>query len=190
MNKNIILVLFAILCAVQLALPLKTVIDKQELLNEGATYRFRLQPVDPVDPFRGRYITLRFADRTYKYPSGQKSEVTRGDKIYVELTVDKDGFAMPSLISTEIPEGLYIEAKVQRNNWRKNKTFIDYPFDRFYMQEEKAKRAETITRRLRSDSIVAYAEVVISNGEGVLKDVKVGKKSLQDVINEESELTP
>jgi len=183
-NKKILLILFGIVCLVQIALPLRTVFEKQELLNEGDTYRFRLQPVDPVDPFRGRYIILRFADRTYKHPKGEKSTLVKGEEIFVELELDDQEFAVPKAIHKSTPEGVYIKAKVDRNNIWKTKTFIEYPFERYYMQEDKAERAEQITRSIRSDSIEAYAEVVISNGEGVLKDVKIGEKSLSDIIEE------
>ena len=50
---------------------------------------------------------------------------------------------------------------------------FDLPFNRFYMEETKAKPAEDSYRKAHRDSLPSniYASVYIKNGEAVLKDV-------------------
>lgn len=60
MNKHWRWLLFALLCVAQWAVPLAMVQRAERTLSEGTAYRFRTAPVDPADPFRGRYVTLDF----------------------------------------------------------------------------------------------------------------------------------
>ena len=60
-----------------------------------------------------------------------------------------------------------------------SKLLIEFPFDRFYMEESKAYDAElTYNRTLPDTSQVAYALVNIKNGESVLKDVMINGISI------------
>jgi len=59
-NRLIILVAFIVLCSAQLYFPAKIVYDNTMVLNQGTIWKFQCEPVDPNDPFRGKYITLRF----------------------------------------------------------------------------------------------------------------------------------
>ncbi|MGB0413684.1 MAG: hypothetical protein ACPGJU_04495, partial [Coraliomargarita sp.] len=61
---------------------------------------------------------------------------------------------------------------------------IDIPFDRFYMDEAKAPRAEIIARESSRDK-TCWVEVRILNGSAVIEDVVVEGLSLRELAAEE-----
>jgi uncharacterized membrane-anchored protein len=60
MIKKTILPLFALTCLAQWFVPAQMIYDQEQVLREGKTYHFKTAPIDPSDPFRGKYITLSF----------------------------------------------------------------------------------------------------------------------------------
>jgi uncharacterized membrane-anchored protein len=67
--KNARLVLFIIFASLTLTAPLSRIWKYESALRRGKLHRFRTQPVDPYDAFRGRYVTLSFRDESL---SGQQ----------------------------------------------------------------------------------------------------------------------
>lgn len=67
-KKKILLLSFFLVAVVQLYVPSKMIWDREEVLRTGTEYKFRTAPIDPTDPFRGKYITLRFDDNTVDIP--------------------------------------------------------------------------------------------------------------------------
>ena len=64
--------------------------------------------------------------------------------------------------------------------------FVRYPFDRFYMEESKAPVAETIYNEAAIDSNqVAYALVMVMNGDAVVRDIFIDDVSITEVIRKE-----
>ncbi len=181
MSRQVTLALFAVVVIAQLFIPMREVWKSQELIEQSDTYKFRLRPVDPIDPLRGRYVRLDFADRVYKF--GEPTSWDSGTDIYVVLKTDEDGFAVPDTVLSEIPgNGPFVIAKMSRRLLNARKITINYPFERFYMDEDKAQNAEMILRSM-SDSTVVYAEVAIApDGQGLLKDVLVNGIPIQDVV--------
>ncbi len=60
---------------------------------------------------------------------------------------------------------------------------VDFPFDRYYMEESKAVEAEQVYRESLPDTNqVAYALVKIKDGEAVLKDVLINDVSIRDIV--------
>jgi uncharacterized membrane-anchored protein len=176
--KKIILILFVLLCFIQLAVPSKMIFDKEQVLTTGHEYRFRTEPVDPYDPFRGKYVTLSF--------DAQRCTITddiewgRGETVYVELTTDSAGFAIIRKLHKHEPsENVdYVSAKIGYSFGRE--ITIDYPFTRFYMEENKAPVAEQqYNSANRSMEKKVYAVVYVDKGESALKDVMIDGVSLQ-----------
>ncbi len=61
MNRSLRLALFVVVALVQLAVAGGAIVKSELALRTGEAFRFRIQPVDPVDAFRGRYVAIRFA---------------------------------------------------------------------------------------------------------------------------------
>ena len=66
MKTKYIFILFVIVALIQLFVPAQVILQQESVLETGNVYRFKTQPVDPNDPFRGKYITLNYAISSVK----------------------------------------------------------------------------------------------------------------------------
>jgi hypothetical protein len=99
--KTIALPLFIVMCIAQWLVPGKMIYDSETVIVGGTSYKFKTQPIDPSDPFRGKYITLSFdANSIVVADSGSWES---GEDVYVTFTIDSAGFAKPLSISKEEP---------------------------------------------------------------------------------------
>lgn len=178
-------VVFIIIAIIQLAIPASIVFRGEKIIANGREYKFKTAPVDPNDPFRGKYIALRFEANHYKLYDSITWE--KDKPVYVSLKNDMDGFAEISYISEDKPnEGVdYIIAKVEWSDAERYSTlvYVQYPFNRYYMEESKSLKAEQIYRESLSDTTKnTYALVTIKQGSAVLKDVMINDTPLKDLI--------
>lgn len=185
-TKNILLIAFVIVAIIQLAIPGKMIWDKEKILITGKEFKFETAPIDPTDPFRGKYIVLDYKASRIHIDSA--NTWTEGDNIYVILTNDSKGFAMVDYVSKEKPTNYsdFVKAKVHFVSGLDFKTLtVAYPFDRFYMEESKAYEAEQAYIKNQVDpSKTTYAVVSIKNGEAVLMDVMIDGVSIEEIVRE------
>lgn len=183
-NKKFILAVFIFVALAQLYVPAKMILDREKVLANGIDFKFRTAPIDPNDPFRGKYISLQFENNVIEI---QNEEDWRGgEDVYVILVEDYNGFAKIESVSKTKPsnEFSFVKAKVSyvSDNGSQQLT-VDYPFDRYYMEESKAYEAENVYIRSLPDSTQkAYALVKIKGGEAVLKDVLINDVSIRDIV--------
>ena len=187
MNKKIILlVVFVLVALAQLYVPAKMIWDREEIIETGSVYLFKTAPIDPTDPFRGKYITLSFVNDRYKVTDD--SHWVRGEIIYVSITKNASGVASIESVSKTPPNsGLdYFQASIRYVTGKDQPTLtIEFPFDRYYMEESKAFEAEVVYRESRRDtSMTAHAVVKVKDGESVLEDVLIDGKSIREVVKE------
>jgi len=187
MNYNkIIFPLFIVVALIQLFVPAKMILNKENILAKGKEFRFKTAPIDPSDPFRGKYITLNFAERSITVDS--TDDWKRDDKIYVLLKEDSLGFAKAIGVSKDRPIGQdFVKAKVRYTRKYTHTIDIEYPFKKYYMEESKAYDAERYTRRFRfnvDSTQVVYAIVRVIDGESVLQDVMVNDQRIEDLVKE------
>jgi uncharacterized membrane-anchored protein len=183
-NRNIILPLLIILVIVQLYVPVKMILAREEILTNGAEYKFKTAPLDPVDPFRGKYISLQFENNTII--SKSDDDWINGQEVYVILTEDEKGYAKIRSVKKEVPSGelVYVKAAVRYSTSANNvqNLVVDYPFNRYYMEESKAYKAEQVYRKsLQDTSRVTCALVCIKDGEAVLKDILIDGKPIREL---------
>jgi len=187
MNYNkLIFPLFIVVALIQLFVPVKMILNKENILAKGKEFRFKTAPIDPTDPFRGKYITLNFAERSVKVDSTE--DWKRDDKVYVLLEEDSLGFAKAISASKDRPNGQdFVKAKVRYARNYDHSIDIEYPFNKYYMEESKAYDAERYTRRFRfniDSTQVVYAIVRVIDGESVLQDVMVNDQRIEDLVKE------
>ncbi|MGO3183081.1 MAG: GDYXXLXY domain-containing protein [Aequorivita sp.] len=185
-RKKILFTAFILMAIIQLAIPGKMIWDKEQILKTGKEFKFETAPVDPTDPFRGKYIVLQYNENTIDLET--EDNWVPGEKIYVVLKPDEKGFSTIDNVSKEKPtENLdYVLAKVNYVSGNRFKTInISYPFDRFYMEESKAYPAELEYRKSQQDSSkTTYALVSIKNGDAVLKDVLIDGVSIGEIVKQ------
>ncbi len=175
---------FVIVALFQLFVPSYMIWEQEDVLLSGKVYKFKTKPIDPSDPFRGKYITLRFDINSFK----TKDKVfIYGDKIKVYIKEDDEGFAKVVDVSKKKLniKADYIIAKV--TNKYDNTVTFKLPFDRFYMEESKAYDAEKayfkVNRNNSKENV--YALVYVKNGRSVLADVIIKGMSIKEYVENE-----
>ncbi len=115
-----------------------------------------------------------------------EDEWSRGEDIYVILANDNNGFAKIKSVSKTKPskELSFVKAKVSFiSTDNPQELTVDYPFDRYYMEESKAYEAENVYRKSLPDSTQnVYALVKIKDGDAVLQDVLINDVSIRDIV--------
>lgn len=182
-KRKIFVILFILLALVQIYVPAKMILNRESVLVGGTEYKFKAAPIDPYDPFRGKYITLTFAERSVLIED--EHDWYSGETVYVQFTTDINGFAKISSVTKDSPANEdYLEATVDyvSSNGSQRLT-IEYPFDRYYMEESKAYDAElTYRRSLMDTSRTTYALVRIKDGDAVLKDVLIDGIPIKEIV--------
>ena len=183
-SKGFLLIAFILAALVQLYVPAKMIWDNEVVLEKGEEYKFRTAPIDPSDPFRGKYIILNYSDNSVRV--SEEKDWTEGESLYAVLKKDNSGFAQIKSVSKVEPResDSFIEVKVAYvSGDGSNELTIDYPFDRFYMEESKAYDAEQAYRQSQLDSSkVTYALVGVQKGRAVLKDVLIDGVSIREIV--------
>lgn len=183
-KKKLTLVFFILVALLQLYVPAKMIFDREDIISTGKEYKFRTEPIDPNDPFRGKYIMLRYTATSIQVQNGK--DWTQNEVVYVILSIDKEGYAKIKSVSKEKPQDNsdFVKAKVDYvSNSEYTDLTIDYPFARFYMEESKAPQAEKVYSEAIVDSAqVAYALINIKDGEAVIKDVFINKTSIVEIV--------
>lgn len=171
MKRIHIFILFVILAVAQIAVPAQMIFNRENILKSGTAYKFKTQPVDPSDPFKGKYIFLNYdLDRIKMEDKNWK----RNQDIYISIANDSLGFVKAVSVSLEKPSsGEFVAAKVDWYSTYDNALQFTFPFNEFYMEESKAYNAEVAHRDAQRDSLPnnTYALVYIKNGEAVLDNV-------------------
>lgn len=164
-----IIILFVIVAIAQIWVPVHMITDNESAIISGKAYKFKTRPIDPTDPFRGKYITL---DYEINHFDSEDSYVV-GEEIYVYLQDDEEGFAEVTQVSKEslITKEDYVLARV--TYYYKGQVNFQLPFNIFYMEESKAYDAELAYAKVNRNRLSSnvYALVYVSGDKAVLNDV-------------------
>ncbi len=183
MREELIIGLFSGLILVQIAAPLSMIVKRESVLKNGVSFRFKTAPVDPYDAFRGRYVALGVEANKAVKPQG--IDLRSGQKVYVQIIVDENGYAKMSQVTTQKPKDpAFLTAKVSYLSG--NNVFLNLPIDRYYMEEKAAPQAEQIYRKhSRRDKQDAYVVVKIKDGFAVIEGLYVGGQRIEEVLKQE-----
>ena len=118
MNKQLLYLLIGLII-LQISVPGYLIFRNYDTLRTGEAYKFIVRPYDPYDPFRGRYVELMPAERTYH--------------TYAVLERDSQGYATitPGSSDHRPLSGVYAK---------------NLQLNRYYMNENMAPVAERIQR--------------------------------------------
>jgi hypothetical protein len=161
-------------------------LDLENTRNTGTLYRLELDVYDPYDYFRGNFMALQFKGDRIKMPAFQPRW---DEQFYVQLKTDpKTGFAWPVGFSKTFPGGNdWVRVRNSGGSVIDEKdTLLLFSFmqDRFFMREDKTKKAEDILRKATADSSRrCWAEMRLKNGTAILTDVKIDGRSLNTLVD-------
>jgi len=175
--------LFVVVALVQLVVPAGMIVRRELTLKEGKIFKFHAQPVDPYDAFRGRYVTLSLEPNSVTVPTNSSLEY-QWREVYITLDEGPDGFARFTGVFLEPQTGKdYIKTKSAGLN--EGKLSLRLPFDRFYMEESTAPKAERAylehSKRGQQD---AFVTIRVSDGFAVLENFYVAGKPITEFVKE------
>ena len=178
LSKRYLWIGFVIMVLAQLWVPSQMIMTSERTIEQGEVFKFKTVPVDPVDPFRGKYIRLRYEveSKRYQLPAGVTVELHQ--EVYAILD-HKDGYASIIDIQLSLPHDhqAYMPVTVQRR--ASNFVYIDVPIDKYFMEESLAQPAEDAVRALRTDTTAAvYGMVSVLAGHAVLQDVYINEETI------------
>jgi len=193
---NLRVFFFTILVAAQIAVPLHMIQQRESVLRDGELFRFKTEPIDPVDPFQGRYVWLRIEEDYAPLSALETEGIAYNATGYATLGTDAEGFAHFTAWThekpTETSSFLRTTALGPEKRWEEREDgtrqaahqglSIRIPFTRFYMDEAKAPRAE-IRAREAARNKDCWVAVRILNGKAVIEDVIAKGQSLRDLAS-------
>ncbi len=173
--------LFALLCVAQLGVTASLIGGAERARHEGRSLRFQSGPVDPADLARGRYVRLWF--RAVVGPSLDAEPFAKGERVYALYREGDDGWAELVGVTREPQRGDdHIVARVSRVE--PGGVRIEFPIDRYYLPEDKARAAEQAYWRARGE---AWAEVRLHEGEATIVGLYIGEVPILEAIDLEED---
>lgn len=179
----------ALATALLLGLVLLALVEQRaRILRGGTEIRLRSVPVDPRDLFRGDYVVLSYPISTVETDAAGKAEFERGERVYVSLGRDEQGFAKATGVSRDWPKAsdgvVVIAGRVTANSacatmadgsfdcsGRRNRLRIAYGLESYFVLQGEGKAIET-TDKARIEVVAA----VSSSGEAAIKRLLIDGK--------------
>ena len=175
MKRKHIFILFILVAIAQIAVPAQMIFGRESILKSGTAFKFKTEPIDPSDPFKGKYIILSYDVDNVKTDD---KDWQRQQGVYISIANDSLGFVKAISASIETPKvGDFVKANVNWYSERDSILRFSLPFNEFYMEETKAYDAELAHRKAQRDSLPnnTYALVYIKNGDAVLDNVFINE---------------
>jgi uncharacterized membrane-anchored protein len=178
-TDNIRKILFGVLAVGLLAVLFKFVWDQEQILKKGKDFNFKIEPFDPSDPFRGKYLNIRFSEDHLNYVDNA-NDFQVGETVIAILKQDElfanviDLQKTPPLSTQD-----YIYVKIKRIE-DTNIVYFEYPFSKYFFEESKSDTlAKIFQTTLQNTDTKNYAIVTVKDGKGVMKDIYLDNQPIQ-----------
>ena len=187
MRSRGIMVVFAAVAIAQVAVPVRMIAQREAILRLGQAYKFRTAPVDPYDAFRGRFVWLGYEQNHARWR--EETEPNLRSTAYARVEEGQDGFAVIREVGLRPPtSGDYVRVEQIHRGWGTNSASVYFtlPFDRYYMEETAAPRAERaywehLNRRGQTNHNT-YAVVRIKDGNAALENLYVDDQPIAEFL--------
>ena len=204
MKLRLNIVLLVVLSAAQLTAAAWSIVRYEMTLAAGSVYKMKTAPVDPADPFRGRYVAIRAVLRLPaplapdvvalldQVGAGRPNSARKTG--YAVLGNDAEGFArVVDVVPAPPRSGDYLEIKAVSlrpigseapGRPREFARDVVLPFDRYYMSEAAAPAAEQRYRDAsrRNDDSDTWISVRVRNGIGVIEGWFIDGVRIEDAV--------
>jgi uncharacterized membrane-anchored protein len=184
MKSKLIFICFVGFALLQMLLPLTGVFIQEDILRNGKVYKFKTEPIDPYDPFRGKYVTLRIKDDV-AVQDGEKFE--ENQKVYAVIEKYENGFAYVAKLAVEKPKAdNYFITHI--NSVYSTEVSYVVPFTRYYLDEKKAPQAErAYFDNSRREEQNTYIQVRVKNGKTALEELYISDLPVLEYIKQATE---
>ena len=149
MRKKYLIIAFICTVLVQLAFPLKMIFDRELILLRGETFLMKIEPIDPYDAFRGRYVSINYTNVTAPIPWSMQQEHYKFDHdLFIPLKKAANGEAIYQEAREIRPSDtdIYLRVTPEGPTVDYETVWIDIPDKRYYMNEYKAPIADRIIK--------------------------------------------
>jgi uncharacterized membrane-anchored protein len=185
-KRDLLLIGFVLLTAAQLAVPAWMIISREHTVTAGQTFKFRTQPVDPADAFRGRYVWLALEPNSFQTPN--PSMWRYGQKAYAVLETGADGFAVVKRLDQAMPANeTAVRVRISWPDLTEGVVHFDWQgLDRLYMSEDKAPKAEEAYRRhSRRGKQSCHVTVRVLGKQAVIENLFINGKPIGEWLLED-----
>jgi hypothetical protein len=197
MSARLELALLGVLSVLQIGATASSILTYESTLRTGTLVRIPTTPIDPADPFRGRYVAVRptIAMRNPIAPeiANVLDRIDMGETGYVVLARDDEGFARAADVVLQPPaHGDYLRIQHAWPRWQDATTpntpairdgyDLIFSFDRYYMNDAAAPQAqERATRAGRASAASrTWLNVRVKNGVGVIEGLFIDGVPIED----------
>jgi len=185
-NKQVLLVVFIIMSLVQLFIPVKMVLDNEDVLADGVRYQLKIAKLNPETAIYGDFIRLKF-DHNFIY--ADKDIWQAGEPAYVQLAVREDSFAEISSIQkamlSETKDYVYVKIYDIEKSDTADKLLIEYPGINYFIKEMgRQEQKKKIVTQFFNDTVNAKAIVFVKEGNLLLKEILIDEVPLRERISE------
>jgi hypothetical protein len=185
------LAVFAVAALAQWLVPLAGVWQHERVIARGVPVRLRCTSPDPYDPLRGRYLMVRPEETRLPKPEGMPEE--GAVPVWATLEEGDEGLSWIKSLSLEPVSGPSVIRLVARSlSWNRDAetVVVEWPFDRFYLNERLAPHADTlVAERFREAAKRPVAEVRLLDGRAVLTDVLVDGVPIIELVKRQADDT-
>jgi uncharacterized membrane-anchored protein len=181
----------ALLAALLLGLVLLALVEQRAAILRGGTeIRLQTVPVDPRNLFRGDYVVLAYPISTVEADAAAAPAFKRGDRVYVSLGRDEQGFARATGVARERPAAgngtVTIAGRVTSTSacatnpdgstdcgGRRGRLRIAYGLESYFVPQGQGRAIET-TAKARIEVVAA----VSPSGEAAIKRLLIDGRPL------------
>lgn len=170
MKRIISIAAFCLTAAAMLFSVGSRIVSNEIRLATGLRLKIRVAAYDPSDILRGRYMALRPLGL-----SGSALDASALDacapnaRLYGLLSADSDGFSsLRWLYASEPDSGPYLALSCDATGR------LEDPFDRFYLNQAEAPRAEDLMRKSKGND--AYVVAFLKDGNLSLRELHIGPR--------------
>lgn len=172
----------AIVASLALSLIIVAMItDRVAILRDGGEVVLKVEPIDPRDLLRGRYVQLAYEARRVPVKNPQTRRTLSdndgyGTAVFVIFEMGPDGHHVPVDLALEKPEDGIFMAAISRgaatvSTGRLEAIDVDYGMGRFYTNEQ---RAPLLEQRMRAGDITTVVAAVDASGRPQIKALRQG----------------
>ncbi len=142
---------------IQLSIPLSMLFKREMIVSTAPRVWLNVGPVDPIDPFRGEYVTLSYDAENVANAMCDTSFQT--GNIYISLKVDSENLATPYAVSETFPDsGLTLKATYKSYSYFSR---VDFKIGKLFVQMGKGPEIESNIQRISKPNIVTYQSSIM-----------------------------
>ncbi|HAN09845.1 MAG TPA: hypothetical protein DCP90_04445 [Clostridiales bacterium] len=197
--KKFKLLIITIILIVQLLIPASMIYSEEIISIVGDEISLEIEPVDPYDYFRGRYLSIRPIETKVVYQqftqdlkdelrnratSSSSNYFYDNIKCYITFKKGQDGMHTIDQVTFEKPKNTRSYLKATINNiWESNgkEIHVNYSMNQFFINEDFALKSEDTIRNLPQGT-KAYIKAKINDGDFVIENLYVGDKNIYEYL--------